>query len=107
MALLTKKAGVLWGGEGRGHAESLRTLLRVREIQHRLTFWAGDIPAAFPVSCLRRLSKMIPTISTNDGSSSMNLPLKTVDPEIYRLIQREKMRQFSGLELIASEVRFG
>jgi glycine/serine hydroxymethyltransferase len=34
----------------------------------------------------------------------MNTQLKIVDPEIHDLIQREKLRQFSGLELIASEV---
>lgn len=30
-------------------------------------------------------------------------PLKNVDPEIYELIQKEKLRQWKGIELIASE----
>jgi len=34
----------------------------------------------------------------------MNTPLQQEDPEIYELIQKEKYRQYSGLELIASEV---
>ncbi len=32
-----------------------------------------------------------------------NQTLKMQDPEVYKLIQREKQRQFEGLELIASE----
>lgn len=30
-------------------------------------------------------------------------PLKVVDPEIYALVQKEKLRQWKGIELIASE----
>jgi glycine/serine hydroxymethyltransferase len=30
--------------------------------------------------------------------------LKTVDPEVYDLCQKEKLRQQSGIQLIASEV---
>lgn len=30
-------------------------------------------------------------------------PLKEADPELYDLIEKEKTRQFIGLELIASE----
>jgi glycine hydroxymethyltransferase len=33
----------------------------------------------------------------------LNTPLEVEDPEIYDLIEKEKYRQFSGLELIASE----
>ncbi|KAF9580224.1 Serine hydroxymethyltransferase, cytosolic [Lunasporangiospora selenospora] len=36
-------------------------------------------------------------------NATMNIPLKDEDPEIYKLIQQEKYRQYSGLELIASE----
>jgi len=36
----------------------------------------------------------------------MNTPLAEEDPEMFELIQREKYRQFSCLELIASEVGF-
>lgn len=32
-----------------------------------------------------------------------NRPLADVDPEMATLIQREKRRQFEGIELIASE----
>jgi hypothetical protein len=35
----------------------------------------------------------------------LNRPLQADDPELYDLVQKEKRRQFSGLELIASEVR--
>jgi glycine hydroxymethyltransferase len=31
--------------------------------------------------------------------------LKDADPEVHSLIEKETWRQFSGLELIASEVR--
>lgn len=34
---------------------------------------------------------------------SGNKPLSSVDPEMYSLIEKEKERQFTGLELIASE----
>jgi glycine hydroxymethyltransferase len=33
-----------------------------------------------------------------------NMPLSQSDPEIAELIEREKNRQWRGLELIASEV---
>ncbi|KAG0215282.1 serine hydroxymethyltransferase [Mortierella sp. GBAus27b] len=36
-------------------------------------------------------------------NAAMNTPLQQEDPEIYELIQKEKYRQYSGLELIASE----
>ncbi len=36
--------------------------------------------------------------------SMMNADLKVVDPEMQRLIDQEKWRQYSCLELIASEV---
>nr|CAG8535725.1 5492_t:CDS:2 [Entrophospora candida] len=36
-------------------------------------------------------------------NSCLNVPLHEEDKEIYELIQKEKYRQFSGLELIASE----
>ena len=32
-----------------------------------------------------------------------DLSLKEKDPEMYELVQKEKQRQFEGLELIASE----
>ena len=37
--------------------------------------------------------------------ASGQVSLKDHDPEMYALIQRERERQASGLELIASEVR--
>lgn len=33
-------------------------------------------------------------------------PLSEIDPEVQNIIDKETWRQFSGLELIASEVRF-
>ncbi|KAF9109584.1 Serine hydroxymethyltransferase, cytosolic [Mortierella sp. AM989] len=36
-------------------------------------------------------------------NTGLNTPLQQEDPEIYDLIQKEKYRQYSGLELIASE----
>jgi len=43
--------------------------------------------------------------SNGDASHQwdLNLPLKTLDSEIYELIQEEKNRQMKGLEMIASE----
>merc|ERR1719288_411093 len=43
--------------------------------------------------------------STKNGEASydLNLPLKTLDPEMYELILEEKDRQRKGLEMIASE----
>ncbi|KAG0239931.1 Serine hydroxymethyltransferase, cytosolic [Actinomortierella wolfii] len=42
-------------------------------------------------------------MSVDPWNASMNTPLEVEDPEIYKLIQQEKYRQYSGLELIASE----
>ncbi|KAF9213243.1 Serine hydroxymethyltransferase, cytosolic, partial [Podila verticillata] len=36
-------------------------------------------------------------------NSAMNTTLEVEDPEIYKLIKQEQYRQYSGLELIASE----
>jgi len=36
-------------------------------------------------------------------SSSMDPPLSAADPEVYRILQHEQLRQVEGLELIASE----
>ena len=38
-----------------------------------------------------------------EASYDLNLPLKTLDPEMYELILEEKDRQRKGLEMIASE----
>lgn len=38
-------------------------------------------------------------------NSGMNTALEVEDPEIYKLIKQEQYRQYSGLELIASEVK--
>ncbi|CAG8609787.1 3698_t:CDS:2 [Ambispora leptoticha] len=43
------------------------------------------------------------THETDSWNSFLSTPLQEDDPEIYELIQKEKHRQFSGLELIASE----
>eukprot|EP00842_Homolaphlyctis_polyrhiza_P006828 jgi/Hompol1/734/HPOL_000928-RA len=42
-------------------------------------------------------------MSVDPWNKSLNTPLETEDKEIYDLIQHEKWRQFSCLELIASE----
>ncbi|KAF9163544.1 Serine hydroxymethyltransferase, cytosolic [Actinomortierella ambigua] len=42
-------------------------------------------------------------MSVDPWNAGMNTPLEVEDPEIYKLIQQEKYRQYSGLELIASE----
>ena len=42
--------------------------------------------------------------STIPQNRSLYAPLKEIDPEVDDLIQKETWRQFSGLELIASEV---
>ena len=34
------------------------------------------------------------------------IPLEMADPEIFELLQREQTRQWKGLELIASEVKY-
>lgn len=41
--------------------------------------------------------------SNGNKIGTNNLPLKEWDPEIFELIKKEEKRQFSGLELIASE----
>ncbi|RKP22621.1 serine hydroxymethyltransferase, partial [Syncephalis pseudoplumigaleata] len=41
--------------------------------------------------------------SVDAWNACLNTPLAVEDPEIYQLIEKEKYRQFSGLELIASE----
>jgi glycine hydroxymethyltransferase len=41
--------------------------------------------------------------NSNNGNQCGNMSLKDWDPEIYDLIKKEEYRQFSGLELIASE----
>lgn len=47
--------------------------------------------------------------STADGRIARlqtgNESLEVIDPELHDLIEQEKLRQWSGLELIASEVR--
>ncbi|KAJ3012823.1 UNVERIFIED_CONTAM: Serine hydroxymethyltransferase, cytosolic, partial [Siphonaria sp. JEL0065] len=43
--------------------------------------------------------------AADSWNACLNVPLEKEDPEIYELIQKEKWRQFSCLELIASEVR--
>ncbi len=48
---------------------------------------------------------MVSARSKDTWNECLNTSLKQEDAEIYDLIQKEKTRQFSGLELIASEVR--
>ncbi|KAL7750514.1 glycine hydroxymethyltransferase shm1 [Sorochytrium milnesiophthora] len=44
-----------------------------------------------------------PTKSADAWNACLNVPLEKEDPEIFALIEKEKLRQFSCLELIASE----
>ena len=46
----------------------------------------------------------LPTDSSPQNKS-LYAPLAEVDPEVQNIIDKETWRQFSGLELIASEVR--
>lgn len=47
---------------------------------------------------------MVPSQRQVDSwNAALNAPLMQEDPEVYALIQQEMFRQFSGLELIASE----
>lgn len=43
-------------------------------------------------------------ISVDEWNQCLNRPLEQEDKEIFELIEKEKLRQYSGLELIASEV---
>jgi glycine hydroxymethyltransferase len=47
---------------------------------------------------------MVSARSKDTWNECLNTSLKEEDSEIYDLVQKEKVRQFSGLELIASEV---
>lgn len=52
----------------------------------------------------RNISASLSSESANAVSSlSGNLPLRDVDPDVFRLVEAEKNRQWRGLELIASE----
>lgn len=44
-----------------------------------------------------------PATQQHQKEDILYAPLSTVDPEVYALIEKEKQRQFRGLELIASE----
>jgi glycine/serine hydroxymethyltransferase len=41
---------------------------------------------------------------SNQDQKTTNLSLEQADPEMYKILKNEEKRQFSGLELIASEV---
>ena len=43
-------------------------------------------------------------VGVDAWNKCLNTPIEEEDPEIYALIEKEKWRQFSCLELIASEV---
>jgi hypothetical protein len=48
--------------------------------------------------------KMTVPSSVDTWNQCLNKPLEQEDPEMFHLIEAEKQRQYSGLELIASEV---
>lgn len=43
-------------------------------------------------------------VQNSSGSQMLYASLAVADPEVHALIEKEKERQFNGLELIASEV---
>jgi hypothetical protein len=55
---------------------------------------------------LNHISYFVNFVAYSSQNGSLNTPLQEDDKEIYELIQKEKYRQYSGLELIASEVLF-
>merc|ERR1712235_90956 len=66
----------------------------------------GLIPFLSPISLSNRLIREITRRKVMSGKASVSWlqqPLEVNDPEIYDLIRKEKERQRSGLELIASE----
>ena len=46
----------------------------------------------------------IASASTPDFNKLLYAPLAQIDPEVQNIIDKETWRQFTGLELIASEV---
>lgn len=42
--------------------------------------------------------------ATDSWNTCLNTTLEQEDKEIYEIVENEKLRQWSGLELIASEV---
>ena len=46
----------------------------------------------------------VSTTAATGKSQMLYAPLAEADPEIHALIEKEKERQYTGLELIASEV---
>jgi glycine hydroxymethyltransferase len=52
------------------------------------------IPFPYTISQIQQRTKFDP---------SLNLPLETVDPELFDIIEHEKHRQYRGLQLIPSE----
>lgn len=65
------------------------------------------IPSTNAVRSFRQLTKLaFNKFSSLQSNAALYGSLKEVDPEIFGLIEQEKERQFSGLELIASEVFF-
>jgi len=58
------------------------------------------------ISTSRRLSKAMPepAATTSPWASEMlNAPLRKIDPEIFDIIEKEKNRQWRGIQLIPSE----
>ena len=52
------------------------------------------------------MASYLPGLPTDSSPQNKSLyaPLAEVDPEVQNIIDKETWRQFSGLELIASEV---
>ncbi|KIY45078.1 glycine hydroxymethyltransferase [Fistulina hepatica ATCC 64428] len=56
-----------------------------------------------PRSQLHQFSRAMATASTPDINKMLYAPLAEIDPEVQNIIDKETWRQFTGLELIASE----
>lgn len=66
-------------------------------MSQRIFFNAAD-------TLVHLLSAAEPPLSTHEPSLCQpDLPLADLDPEMFKIIELEKRRQFRGLELIASE----
>jgi glycine hydroxymethyltransferase len=61
-------------------------------------------PLALRPTLAPRLRAMASIATPVDFNKDLYAPLSEVDPEVQNLIDKETWRQFSGLELIASEV---
>ena len=65
-------------------------------LQDGISTWDA---AKFFADIIKKMTKF----AVDEWNKCLNVSLKQDDPEIFELIEKEKWRQFSCLELIASE----